>query len=59
MKLSQLGVKTLADDLAIPHDDGADQRVRADSPATALGKLQSAPQVRPVRGCELGIHPTD
>ena len=56
---AQLGMKPLADHLAVTHDHGADQRIRADSPAPALGKLQRPPQVRPIRGCELGVHATD
>ena len=56
---TELGVEALADHLSVADDDGADQRVRADPPAPALGELQRPPEVSPIRGCELGVHATD
>ena len=53
---AELGVKPLADDLAVAHDDRADQRIRADPPPPALGQLQRPPQMRLIRACELGVH---
>ena len=53
---AELGVEALADHLAVADDDGADQRIRADPPAAALGQLQRAPQMGPVRACELAVH---
>jgi len=52
-------VKPLTDHLAITHNHRTDQRIRADPPATALGKLQRPPEVSTIHGCELGIHATD
>jgi hypothetical protein len=59
MKPAQLGVKALANNLAIPDDHGPNQRVGADLPTPALGKLQCPLQVRPIRSCELRVHATD
>jgi hypothetical protein len=59
MQIAQLSVKPLADNLAVPDDHRSNERIRADSPAPALGKLKSPLQVRPVRACQLRIHATD
>ena len=53
---AELGVESLADDLAVADDDGADQRIGADPPASTLGKLQRPPEMRLIRACELGVH---
>ena len=55
----QLGMKPLADHLPAPHNDGSNQRIRADPPETAVGKLQRPPQMSTIRVCELGVHLTD
>jgi hypothetical protein len=45
VEAAQLGVESLAEHLAVAHNHGADQRIGTDAPSTALGKLQSLPQV--------------
>jgi hypothetical protein len=45
---AKLGVPALADHLPAAGDHGADERVRTDLPASALGKLQSATQMSPI-----------
>ena len=47
---AQLGMKPLADHLAVADDHRADQGIRADAPAPALSKLQSPPQMSLIRG---------
>jgi hypothetical protein len=59
MQSAELSVKSLADDLAVTHHDRTHERVRADPSAPALSKLQGAPEVRTVHGCDLGVHRTD
>ena len=45
VQTAELGVEALADHLVVADEHGADQRVRADPPATALGELQRSAQV--------------
>jgi hypothetical protein len=59
MKSTQLSMEPLTNRLTVTHKHRTDQRIRADSPATALGKLQRPPQVSTIRVCQLGIHATD
>ncbi len=59
MKPAQLGMKPLADHLAIPHNHGPNQRIRADPATPTLGKLQSPLQMPKIRDCELPVHATD
>jgi hypothetical protein len=40
VQAAELGVEALPDNLLIAHDHGADQRIRADPPATARGELE-------------------
>jgi hypothetical protein len=49
-------VEALADHLVVADEDGADERVRADQPATALGKLQRPAQMS---GFLFGADPGD
>ena len=59
MQIAQLGMKPLADRLAIAHNNSSDERIGTHSPPPALSKLQRSREVRPIRACELGIHATD
>jgi hypothetical protein len=45
MQPAKHGVKSLADHHAIANDHGADEWVRADAPATALGELECPAQI--------------
>ena len=49
VQAAELGVEALADHLVVADEHGADQRVGADTPATALGELERPAQV----GCVL------
>ena len=42
VRLAAALVPALADDLAVAHDDGADERIRIRRPAPALGELERA-----------------
>jgi len=59
MQAPQLRVKSLANDLTVPHNDRTHERIRADAPPPPLRKPQSPPQVLPIRACELGFHEVD
>jgi hypothetical protein len=56
MKVSQLRVKPLANDLAITHHNRPDKRIRTDPPATTLRKLQSPLQVFAIRSFQRCVH---
>ena len=51
MQPTELGVKALADHLAVADDDRADQRVRAHPAAPALRQLQGPTEVDPILVC--------
>ena len=51
VRAAELGVEALADHLAVADDHRADQRVRADSAAAALGQLEGPPELGAVRVC--------
>jgi hypothetical protein len=59
MQLAQLRMKSLANDLTTPHDNGSNKRIWTDFPTPMLSKLQSPLQVHPIRGCQLRVHATD
>jgi hypothetical protein len=44
VQAAELGVEALADHLAVTDEHGADQRVGADPPATALRELERSPE---------------
>ena len=46
MEIAELGVKSLADHLAIADDYRADHRIGAHMAAAALGELQGSAQIR-------------
>ncbi len=56
MKLTQLSMKPLANNLAITHDDRPNKRIRTDLPPPTLRKLKSPPQVRAIGSCKRGSH---
>ena len=45
VQVTQFGVKPLANHLAVPHDHSSDERIGADPPPPALGKLQRPREV--------------
>jgi hypothetical protein len=49
--VAQPGVETLTDYLAVAHEHGADERVRADSPPAALSELERPAQMGAVLVC--------
>ena len=53
---AELGVEALADRLAVAHEHRADQRVRADPAAAALGQLERPSEVDPILLCDGGWH---
>jgi hypothetical protein len=59
MEATELGVKALADRLAVTHNNSSDERIGADLPTPALGKLQRPREMAPIRTCELRFHATD
>ena len=56
VKAAEGRVEAFTDDRAAADDHRADQRVRADPAAASLGQLQRLLEVRPIRGCQLGVH---
>ncbi len=56
VQAAELGVEPLANHLAVTDDDGADERIRADPPAPALGQLEGAAQMVAICGCEGRVH---
>ena len=48
VRAAELGVVALADHLAVAHEDGADDGIRADLPAPQLGELQRTAKMRAV-----------
>jgi hypothetical protein len=59
MQPTQLRVKSLAHDLAVTHEDRANQGIRTNSTASALSQLQRSAQMSLIRGCDLAVHRTD
>jgi hypothetical protein len=43
---AELRMESLADHILVPHENGPDQRIRADPAATAFGELERPAQVR-------------
>jgi hypothetical protein len=56
MQLTEFGVPSLPNDLAVTHDDRTDEGIRTDPTSPALSKLQRPLQVLPIRGCQLSVH---
>ena len=56
VRAAELGVEALADHLAVAHQHRADQRVRADPAAAALGQLERPSEVDPILLCDGGWH---
>jgi hypothetical protein len=59
MELAKLGVEPLANHASITDDDGTNEGIGANPATPPVCKLQSPREVRPIRACELGFHPTD
>jgi len=56
MQIAQFSMKPLANQLAITHHNRSNKRIRANSPAPALRKLKSPPQVFAIRSFKRSIH---
>jgi hypothetical protein len=56
---AQFNVKALADHLIVTHEDRSNERIGADPPAPAIGKLERPAQMPSIRACERGVHATD
>ena len=57
--VAELGVKALADHLAVAHEHRADERVGAHLPAASLGQLQRPPQLDTILLCDHRGHRLD
>ena len=53
---AELGVMARPEQLAVTHDHGSDERVRAHLAASALGELEGVPEVDPIFGRGRGTH---
>jgi hypothetical protein len=56
MQPAELSMKSLANDLAITHNDRTHERIRTDSTTPALRKLKRPPQVLTIRSCKRRSH---
>lgn len=56
MRLPQFSVKILTDHLAVTHNYGPHQRIRAYFSPPKLSKLQSSPEMLTILDCKRGGH---
>jgi hypothetical protein len=56
MQPAQFSMKSLANNLAVTHNDRSNQRIWTHPPAPALRKLKSPLQVLAIRSCQRGSH---